>query len=315
MTTRRHAIDLSAPVLFLARGHSGTSALARVLEAAGIYMGDPRDARSLNTTYDCLPFTYEFQRTLVPELFTYGEGCRVDARRVTAAGTQCLAQHLKNYRGGAWGFKTCAGMYAHPLYRYFFPRARYIHLVRDGRDVVLSGEGLFHLTNPHSRETHWDYFKILTFGLTNDIDACPFAFPDRPSPDDAVMQHRYWLQARSWCEHVRMMRHLEATGALSSEVHTIHYEALCRHPREELDRLFAFLELPLPQGVRARADEFFHTGSIGRHRRHSEITGEIPEDLDAIYASMAPELREMGYTTDDPTKAHRAMAGAGVTET
>lgn len=298
MSLRRYAIDLSAPVLFLARGHSGTSALARVLESAGIYMGDARDPASLNATYDSLPFTHDFQRTLVPKLFTYGQGCRVDVAAVTAAGLPCLQRHLKSYHCGPWGFKTCAGMFSHPLYRTLFPRARYIHLVRDGRDVVLSGEGLFHLTNPQSRAKDWEYFKIITFGLTNDIEACPFALPEQPAPDDDVMRNRYWIQARSWCEHVRMMKHLERSGDLAPQVHTIQYEALCRQPRRELEGLFAFLEVPLPEGVRDRAEEFFHTSSIGRFRRHEQYTGPTQEDLEAIFASMAPDLRAMGYPSE-----------------
>lgn len=287
--------DLSAPVLFIARGHSGTMALAKVLEFAGVYMGSSEDAHCLNDTYDSLYWAYGFQRTLVPRMFEWGVGCKVDGRLAVPVGLECLRRHLGCFAGGRWGFKTCLAAFSHPLYSFIFPRAKYIYLIRDGRDVILSGNGILYLTNPSSRSAHWDYFKIITFGISNDIAAAPFPFPAFPEPDDDVMQNRFWIQAKSWREHVLMMEHLKASGQMSENIYTLRYEDLCREPAAALRALFEFLDIGFTDDVKDFAMQFFHTESIGRWKQYSNYIDNVQEDMNTVFESMKPELEKLGY--------------------
>jgi hypothetical protein len=288
--------DLSSPILFLARGHSGTTPLARILSVAGVHMGDPHDPRALNRTLDALYWVFGFQRTLLPLLFEPGSGCQVDGRAAVLIALECLRRHWgDSYRGGRWGFKTCAGMFAHPLYRYVFPRAKYIYLLRDGRDIILSGNGFFHLTHPFSRYQHWDYFKMITFGLTGDAGGCPFDLPERPSRNDAFMRNRFWVQARSWREHVRMVEHLREENLLSPDVHTLRYEDLCQDPVSVLGPLFRFLDLELTDEVKDFAHQYLHARSIGKWKHYERHVADCDEEMEAVFASMEPELRSLGY--------------------
>jgi hypothetical protein len=289
------ASALPSPIMFLARGHSGTTPLAKILEMAGVYMGNRGDRNALNSTLDALYWIYGFQRPLVVELFRPPNGCFLDQALVTPATLECLNRHLRSYTGGNWGFKTCAGMFAHPLYRAVFPEAKYIYLIRDGRDVILSGNGFFHLTHPFSRYRHWEYFKLITFGISNDIDSCPFDFPEEPWGSDPVMQNRFWIQAKSWREHVRMVEHLKKAGKLSPNVHTVRYEHLCENPVSVLKQLFAFLEIELAEEVKNFATKMLHTESIGRWRRYSKYISDCNEDMESVFESMEPELELLGY--------------------
>jgi len=290
------SLDLSAPVLFLARGHSGTTPLARILAAAGVYVGNMEDRYALNRTLDALYWIYGFQRTLLPRLFEPGVGCAVDEPLVSAVAAKCLRRHLSAYGGGPWGFKTGAGMFGHALYRYLFPHARYVYLLRDGRDVILSGNGFFHLTHPFSRYRHWQYFQLITFGISQDIASCPFEFPEKPQRRDEVMGHRFWVQAKSWREHVRMVEHLRRSGQFSPHVCTIRYEDLCHDPVPVLEQLFSFLELDLTDEVEMLARSVLHTHSIGRWKEYDRYISDYdPEDVEAALASMAPELELLGY--------------------
>jgi hypothetical protein len=289
-------LNLPAPMLFLARGRSGTTPLARILAEAGVYIGNTQDKYALNSTLDALYWVYGFQRTLVPRLFKPGFGCSIDERVVTAVALECLRCHLDSYTGGPWGFKTCAGMFCHSLYQYIFPRAKYIYLIRDGRDVILSNNGFFHLTRPFSRQQHWEYFKVLLFGISDDIHSCPFKFPETPSVNDEVMQNRFWIQAKSWREHVRMVEHLRKTERLSPNVHPVRYEELCRNPIPILEQLFCFLEIELTTEVKEFARRLLHARSTGRWKQYERYVNDYDEDMEAVFASMEPELQLLGYT-------------------
>lgn len=287
--------DLSAPILFLARAHSGTRALAKLLEASGVYIGSAQDEHSLNSTYDSLYWTYGFERYLVPKLFEWGVGCGVDERVVVTVGLECLRRHLSCFSGGPWGFKTCAAMFCHPLYRYLLPRARYIYLVRDGRDVVLSHRGIIHLTGSSPGQPHWEYFKIITFGISNDLHMCPFEFPETPRESEQLIRHRYWIQAKSWREHALMVSLLRQTGQLSPNVHMVRYEELCRDPVPTLEDLFHFLGIELTDDTKQLAARLLHTDSIGRWKDYRRYIGDSGEDMETVFASMEEELEELGY--------------------
>jgi hypothetical protein len=300
---RRHGesayADAPDPIIFLARGHSGTRALARILDKAGIYMGTHDDPRNLNETLDSLHWAYRFQSPLTPEHFVWGEGCalrsRVEEQHVRDRAEACRRDHLAAYQGGRWGFKTGGAMFCYELYDLVFPQAKYIYMVRDGRDVTLSHQAFFHLTNPRSRDREWELFKILTFGISNDLETCPFEFPDSPHPDDAVMNHRYWIQAKSWREHARMVASLEARGRLSGRVHLVRYEDLCREPRATLAALFQFLELELDTATIENAVHNLHIAGIGRWQHFGSHVSGTSEDLPEIFDFMRPELEALGY--------------------
>ncbi len=292
--------DQDRPVFFLARGHSGTRALARLLDHAGVFMG--RGPQSLNDTWDALHWAYGFERTLVPRLFRPGRGCLVHREAVLRVGRECARRHLRGHRGGPWGAKTCAAMFAHPLYRTLYPRARYIHMLRDGRDVTLSHDGLLNLTGADPGHPNWEFFRIITYGISDDMALSPFPFPRTAGQCGPLRAHRYWVQAKSWIEHVRMMERLRQDDELAPQVHTIRYEALCADPVPVLEGLFAFLELELPAATRDFARGLFHTRGVGRWRAAAALPADAADSPGPLWAFMAPELQLCGYGTNPNSK-------------
>jgi hypothetical protein len=92
-----------------------------------------------------------------------------------------------------------------------WPAARFVHLIRDGRDVALSV--LNWKENPGaSRFPTWD--------------------------DDAVMTTALW-----WSRSVQLARDVGATLP-SGLYHELHYEALVTRPEEQCAALCEFLDLP-----------------------------------------------------------------------
>jgi hypothetical protein len=109
------------------------------------------------------------------------------------------------------------------------------------------------------------------------------------------MRNKYWIQARSWREHVRMMEQLEREGRAADPMFTLRYEDLCTNPVGSLEELFAFLQLPLSDEVRQAASEMVYAKSVGRWKNYRQHLVDCEEDMAAVFASMAPELERLGY--------------------
>jgi sulfotransferase family protein len=128
--------DLIAPVVVGGTGGSGTRAVARVLMALGVNMG-----RSRNPSEDELSFAAFDWRWGRELLATHlGDSGRRDAEPVAAR--QAFAELLRSHgerASGCWGWKH---PHSYLLLRFLHgmsPGLRFVHVVRDGRDMALSG--------------------------------------------------------------------------------------------------------------------------------------------------------------------------------
>ena len=130
-------------ITVVGRGHSGTRAISHTLYASGVYMG-----RTLNRSGDKVP----------PEEMY--DACRVFARHVSWRGglswdfegvvdgdvdpefTRLAEAYLSDVLGDRsqhTGWKLPETTLVFPWIARMFPEARYVHLIRDPRDCILSG--------------------------------------------------------------------------------------------------------------------------------------------------------------------------------
>ena len=148
-------------------------------------------------------------------------------------------RHLAGYRpqaGRGWGWKLCETLYAMPLFDFLFPRARIIHLLRDGRDVAWCN----HVAPEQAfwRKVYFNTDRIRSWQGRSLSNA---AYERRP--------HLY--NALHWRNSVETGR---AFGAMLRERYCeIRYEDLCAGFAAAMDGAAA------PPGPRARC---------GGHRRH-----------------------------------------------
>ena len=153
-----------------------------------------------------------------------------------------------------------------------WPLARFVHLVRDGRDVALS---------------MMDWPKV------------------RPKPGDFVTWHedRVSTAALWWELNVRLGR--KAGRSLGRELYyEMRYESLVCHPREESAALCAFLGVPYDDAML-----HFWEGEAGsdpgleKKRAHQPVTPGLrdwssqlsPEDKERFEAAAGALLDELGY--------------------
>jgi hypothetical protein len=128
----------SAPLVIGATGGSGTRVLARIAKLAGYNLGN-----NVNAAEDALEF-YSFFETWVDRSFSAQQAGKLltpsESVRMKEDFSAALARHLPEAERGrtAWGWKAPRSIYLLPFLRGEFPQLKFIHLVRDGRDMALS---------------------------------------------------------------------------------------------------------------------------------------------------------------------------------
>lgn len=124
------------PVIIFNKSHSGSRLLCRLVEAGGFFMG----AR-LNESHDALeilPLVRHLVERYYPDYRPLWDNHTEDDALVKLA-RNAFDGHLQGAPLDArWGWKLCETLYILPLLDFLFPKARYIHLIRDGRDVAFS---------------------------------------------------------------------------------------------------------------------------------------------------------------------------------
>jgi hypothetical protein len=155
-----------------------------------------------------------------------------------------------------WGWKNPRSMWLLPFLAERFPKMRFIHMIRDARDMMLSENRYF--LRQHG---HW------------------------------ILGPEWWRNPLAAQLELWRMGNKRAIAFgrqyLGDRYHMLRYEDLCQKPAETVTRLLAFLGTPemnvgpLVEGIRDR-------GNIGRWRRAGAKIIELDRDVRA-------DLEQFGY--------------------
>lgn len=256
--TGRQELPLApAPVFIGGTGGSGTRAVARILDAAGIFMGG-----HLNHAHDAMPtirwYSERWKRYLASETtpMTVREQRRMDFD-LTAA----LLKHRQGISDprGPWGAKNPRFLYFLPHLHRCFPDMRFIHLVRDGRDMAFS-------TNQ---------FQLQAVGELY-VGALRHRLAEAPEPVRAIAL---------WSAINRdVKRYGEAH--LGVRYRCVRFEDLCARPRQTIQTLFDFLRCG-DQNLENALREVNPPNTLARWRQHDpglaqQVVQEGREGLDAF---------------------------------
>ncbi|UUX49393.1 sulfotransferase [Nisaea acidiphila] len=200
-------VDTSSPLLIGATGGSGTRALHGALKEAGFFVGT-----RLNHAGDAMDFEPFLDASINPVLRetrsldyaveTLSDGVRSSA---TDAFRDALRHYTKELSKNQthWGWKNPRSMYVLPFVSAECPGLRFLHLVRDGRDMALSD-------NQNQPNKHYDAL----FGESYSGE----------SPENAI---RLWAAANAqvadWGERELGKRYMR-----------IRFEDLCESPKTTL---------------------------------------------------------------------------------
>jgi hypothetical protein len=200
-----------------------------------------------------------------------------------------------------------------PVVKKLLPGVRFVHLIRDGRDVCLSDGGYFQLTGHHSDPPGWDppplgpaqrlapalsegrarptfreFCLCVTFGDPELSYWRGLDLGDRRH----LTENRFLLQMQSWINCISYARRFGRE--LGNAYRELRYEDLCTHPVEEIRALFQSFDLPM----RGEVETFLgHAVSRSQMRKWERVRLTIRETRDFANAVVlgSPLLNELGY--------------------
>lgn len=256
-------------------------------------------------------------------------GPREDDVRTAADATPAVADYVRHEfelflrRSGKQVLveKTPENSFRIPMIRAVFPEARWIHLVRDGRDAVVSirrewrkRREVSRGSNPLavlpvawsmlSRQPYWrNRWQALAFELSH----TPIANLARLRNKAKWKGHMGWgprfpgweqalagagdiveFNAMQWRESVAAVR--ESFGDLPAEqILTVHYEQFVREPEREFGKVVRFLGLDPVAGLASDIRD----RSVGQYR--TQLTAEEQRRIAPVLGDM---LVTLGYEAD-----------------
>lgn len=272
---RRSFDRLPGPVVIFNKSHSGSRLLAELVEEAGVFMGahqnESRDSLDLVELVRHLVLTY------YPDYTALWDARSGDDAVLPPLARDTIERHLQGCpEGRAWGWKLCETGYMLPVVDYLFPRARYIHLIRDGRDVAFSDH---HAPDKAFwRKVYFNTDRIRSWRRL-------------PLTWKGYRRRSYLYNALHWANSVLVGR---TYGMMMRDRYLeVRYEDLCRDFERTAGRVLDFIGAPDPSGAIARIRSRVRTDRVGKH------LGEPRRKRRKVVDLIKPLLLELGYLEDD----------------
>jgi len=231
-------LSLLGPNVIGATGGSGTRAVARLVSCGGMYIGqdlneseDPIAFGALSDRWIDIWLRHRF-RPLPAHL-------EAEMRRDLG---QTVAAHLNGLRPPRrWGWKEPRSIFLLPYFHRCLPSIRFLHVVRDGRDMAFS-------SNQNQLRKHGAAYGVTGKGPTAAI----------------ALWNQLNLETARYGEEVLGPRYLR-----------VRFEDLCAAPSQTAERVLDFFELRGGDPVAAAA-EVVPPDTIGRWRRRDpEVLAEL----------------------------------------
>ena len=280
------------PVIIIGAARSGTKMLRNVLTQLPGYGTWPCDEINAIWRYGN---SREPTDELEPELAT--KGVRTFIRRAFGrlARQRALAHVVE---------KTCANSLRVGFVNRVLPQARFIHIVRDGRDVVVSAQRRWQAPPDWRyvlRKARFvpavdlpfyatRYLWNQAYRFTSGEQRPAFWGPHFAGMDQALRQYTLAeVCALQWQRSV-VRADFDLSRIEPGRVYTLCYETFVKRPDVELQRLGAFLNTPVSKPFARKVVQGVTTGRIGRWQ--SELD---QKSLRVVAPLLEETLKEHGY--------------------
>lgn len=250
----------------MGRGHSGTRVMAWALDALGIRMGTLK----AKSTGDCQDRRFTGTIKKLARRTLHRPATASPAKRDLRAFQKAVHNYLE-WMGDlkpAWGWKFPETYLIGNIVDATFHNARYIHMIRDGRDLAFK----FHLTDDPNRGLGRTLLEHL----------------------NAVDQPDHIQAALSWDFQVK--RFGAIADRLEDRLHTLTFEAFCHNPLEEMKRIASFLGVPMTLKCETYLKDHVNPAKIAQFRN------EDPAKVTEVEKLISETLDRYGYTGSIPSQ-------------
>ncbi len=245
------------PVVIGNMGGSGSRVLPKILRLTGFWMGawiNPQTQDAIAT------------RCFLQRHFVHLTSHQIADQELMGEFSRMIAAHRRGIQdlSRRWGWKNPRYMWIIPFLSRVYPEMKFIHLVRDGRDMALS-------SNTNLLHKHGAF-------LLKDPD-CGKNLPA--------------AQLRLWTLGNRIAQ-TDGKRYLGSNYLLLNYEKLCLYPRETLTQLFDFLQMEAPgEFMDSACRLIIPSPNIGRWRSSDLALLHEPDE------QTRNALEQFGYDTGD----------------
>jgi hypothetical protein len=256
---RTDPLPLAAPVpgpnTIGATGGSGTRLVARIVREGGMFTGT-----DLNAYEDSLPFAGFSDRWI--DAFVRGGGQPVSPEllaRMRDDLDSLVRSHLDDLpaSAGLWGWKEPRSIYLVPFFTSAMPSLRFLHFIRDGRDMAFS-------ENQNQLVKHGD--AVL---------------------GDALRKEKKPIRSIALWSRVNVAAADYGERRLGERYLRVRFEDLCAEPAENVRRIYDFFGL---QGdAEAAATAVRPPDTLGRWRKRRKGI------VEALHRTAEPALARFGY--------------------
>ncbi len=258
---QRERLDGLSPVILMGRGHSGTRVFAWACQTLGIRLGI--SASKLSGDAEDLKFTSEIKKIAI-NCFHY-QTPEDPTNRELERLRQAIWKYYQKLGSpqGLWGWKFPETCLITPMLFKVLPRARFIHIVRDGRDIAFKR----HLTDDPKRTLGKKILKHLNaLNLPHHVQA-----------------------ALSWAYQVDLFDRLKSTLP-PGHLLEIKFESMCLNPFSETQKICRFLNIPMTPECEHYLAHKINPKKVAQYKEHD--AGEVAE----VEKHIGPLLKRHGYT-------------------
>lgn len=258
--SRTEQLSRLEPCVIMGRGHSGTRLISWICTHLGFQLGADE---SIHRSGDITDRAFkQHVRRVAQNNLDPDRVARMDAKDLNRFQKAVFGFHQRLAPSSSrWGWKFPETYMIGPYVERTFPRARYIHLLRDGRDIAFKR----HLTDSPQHRLG---------------DAILVRQQARSLPPHLQSALSWSLQVELFCAFRAQVD--------PARILDIRFEALARDPVREVERICEFLDVSMTNGC----DEFLHTidrAKISQHRK------EDPARLREVERRIASTLKKTGY--------------------
>lgn len=265
---------MQGPYPIFYRGHSGGRLLCEAFIRNNINMGQVTEDRK-DTPFSAI------HNPLIREIILHAYDYEQAEQTKRLYYQTLMKQYIDNFyqqeicQSGPFGWKLGVSLFTLPVLLEAIPTARVVHLIRDGRDVMLSrlNARFGNLNDPVNR--------LVVFGQA-DISH----FEGQPLTPEVIARYRNELEMLHWVTAVRYgLKGRKYPGRYLE----INYEAICTDPQQSFKQIFDFLEVPFLATTKKWLQKAVHQSRIGKWKSLSA------EQLEKPLSIGAPLLKQLGY--------------------